>query len=495
MAADGSRASTGSARTASADAGAAQPARAGGRGGAHQDPGRCRRLHRPRRPGPGPDGLDRAHRRGVGRPAALPLRHQGAPLRRGAEVLPRGLGRAQPARAVGRRRRPRGAALVLPRPVPAQRRAARGRVAPVAGAGAAVHPRPAPRQGRSRSLRGPLRHHGRHRPRGRRRRGLRHRPRPAVRSPRQRSRSPTDSVVGSWPGTPTSGSRRRGPPSPPPSGSWSATTDHSRRRSASKASRRMSRPDVVVVGAGLAGLSAARDLEAGGAQVTVLEARPRVGGRVEQVELADGRRVQLGGEVVGDAHTSYLGLVAELGLTLTASYVAEPGEITRQVPDSVDVGDLAVLVHRGRPGVVRRGGGRPREGAGLDRPRRPLGVPGPQPAGPAQRRRLAPRGRGLPRRAAAVGAGPPEHVRRLDRADQPVRLRPQDRRGRHHRQLRRRAVGEPPGRRGVRHGGADDGGRAARRTPVDAGAPHRGRRRTGAWSRPRTARRCAPTPS
>ena len=96
--------------------------------------------------------------------------------------------------------------------------------------------------------------------------------------------------------------------------------------------------DVIVVGAGLAGLSAARDLEAGGASVTVLEARDRAGGRVEQVELPDGRRVQLGGEVVGNAHTSYLGLVAELGLTLVPSYVAEPGEITRQVPDSVDVG-------------------------------------------------------------------------------------------------------------------------------------------------------------
>ncbi|GAB6984979.1 flavin monoamine oxidase family protein [Nocardioides pyridinolyticus] len=96
--------------------------------------------------------------------------------------------------------------------------------------------------------------------------------------------------------------------------------------------------DVVVVGAGLAGLAAARDLEAGGAQVTVLEARDRVGGRVEQVELPDGRRVQLGGEVVGTAHTGYLGLVEELGLTLTASYVAEPGRITRQVPGSVDVG-------------------------------------------------------------------------------------------------------------------------------------------------------------
>ncbi len=100
----------------------------------------------------------------------------------------------------------------------------------------------------------------------------------------------------------------------------------------------MSGADVVVVGAGLAGLSAARDLVAGGASVTVLEARDRVGGRVEQVELADGRRVQLGGEVVGNAHTAYLGLVAELGLSVVPSYVAEPGEITRQVPGSVDVG-------------------------------------------------------------------------------------------------------------------------------------------------------------
>jgi len=100
----------------------------------------------------------------------------------------------------------------------------------------------------------------------------------------------------------------------------------------------MSRADVVVVGAGLAGLSAARDLEAAGATVTVVEARDRGGGRVEQVELPDGRQVQLGGEVVGNAHTAYLGLVAELGLTLVPSYVAEPGEITRQVPESVDVG-------------------------------------------------------------------------------------------------------------------------------------------------------------
>src|SRR6201990_2672489 len=102
----------------------------------------------------------------------------------------------------------------------------------------------------------------------------------------------------------------------------------------------MSVTDVIVVGAGLAGLSAARDLAAGGATVTVLEARDRVGGRVEQVELPDGRRVQLGGEVVGNAHTAYLGLVAELGLTLVPSYVAEPGELTWILSDGLHVGDI-----------------------------------------------------------------------------------------------------------------------------------------------------------
>ncbi len=97
--------------------------------------------------------------------------------------------------------------------------------------------------------------------------------------------------------------------------------------------------DVIVIGAGLAGLSAARDLHNAGVDVLVLEARDRVGGRVEQQILDDGRIVQLGGEVVGNAHTSYLGLVAELGLTLVPSYVAEPGEIVRATPEDVSVGD------------------------------------------------------------------------------------------------------------------------------------------------------------
>ncbi len=97
--------------------------------------------------------------------------------------------------------------------------------------------------------------------------------------------------------------------------------------------------DALVVGAGLAGLAAARDLALAGVDVQVLEARGRPGGRVEQATLPDGRLVQLGGELIGGFHTSYLGLVAELGLTLRPSYVAEPGETTSDLVDGVHVGD------------------------------------------------------------------------------------------------------------------------------------------------------------
>jgi monoamine oxidase len=97
--------------------------------------------------------------------------------------------------------------------------------------------------------------------------------------------------------------------------------------------------DVVVLGAGLAGLAAARDLTRGGADVVVLEARERVGGRVEAATLADGRRVQLGGEVIGHAHVAYRDLAGELGLTIEPSYVNEPGEISWGLDDGVHVGD------------------------------------------------------------------------------------------------------------------------------------------------------------
>ena len=98
-------------------------------------------------------------------------------------------------------------------------------------------------------------------------------------------------------------------------------------------------PDAIVVGAGLAGLSAARDLAAGGTDVVVLEARDRPGGRVVQTPLADGRLVQLGGELTGPFQSSYRGLVEELGLTLEPSFVADPGEETYLLAEGRFVGD------------------------------------------------------------------------------------------------------------------------------------------------------------
>ena len=101
----------------------------------------------------------------------------------------------------------------------------------------------------------------------------------------------------------------------------------------------MARHDVVVMGAGLAGLSAALDLKAGGADVVVLEARDRPGGRVVQTQMPDGRLVQLGGEVTGAFQTAYRGLVEELGLTLESAFPSIPGEDTYMLADGRFVGN------------------------------------------------------------------------------------------------------------------------------------------------------------
>ena len=57
--------------------------------------------------------------------------------------------------------------------------------------------------------------------------------------------------------------------------------------------------DLVVVGAGLAGLSAARAAAHAGASVVVVEARDRVGGRVLNEDIGDGNVVEVGGQWIG----------------------------------------------------------------------------------------------------------------------------------------------------------------------------------------------------
>src|SRR5690242_10731970 len=77
--------------------------------------------------------------------------------------------------------------------------------------------------------------------------------------------------------------------------------------------------DVVVVGAGLAGLTAASDLVAGGREVVVLEARDRVGGRLLNVEIG-GEPNELGGEWIAPYQSAMHELLAELGIELFHAY-------------------------------------------------------------------------------------------------------------------------------------------------------------------------------
>jgi monoamine oxidase len=72
--------------------------------------------------------------------------------------------------------------------------------------------------------------------------------------------------------------------------------------------------DVVVVGAGLAGLTAAREVEAQGATALVLEARDRVGGRTLNEPIGDGKVVEVGGQWIGPGQDRMAGLAREMGV-------------------------------------------------------------------------------------------------------------------------------------------------------------------------------------
>jgi monoamine oxidase len=96
---------------------------------------------------------------------------------------------------------------------------------------------------------------------------------------------------------------------------------------------------VLVAGAGLAGLAAAHDLAALEADVTVVEARGRVGGRVWTIRdgFARKQHAEAGGDMIDEGQEEIRALAADLGLTLTRilrsgfGYVRQDGERPRVV--------------------------------------------------------------------------------------------------------------------------------------------------------------------
>jgi monoamine oxidase len=84
---------------------------------------------------------------------------------------------------------------------------------------------------------------------------------------------------------------------------------------------RVMEADVCVVGAGLAGLTAARRISQAGQSVAVLEARDRVGGRVWTRTSASGVPVDMGGCFVGPHHERLHALAKETGVSTFKTFV------------------------------------------------------------------------------------------------------------------------------------------------------------------------------
>jgi monoamine oxidase len=116
---------------------------------------------------------------------------------------------------------------------------------------------------------------------------------------------------------------------------------------------------VAVIGAGLAGLAAADELARAGAEVEVLEARERVGGRTWSRALPNGAVIEMGAEFVLAGNTAVRELATELGLGLWDKGMRygdrEPrggiGTTPAALAGAVRAADRAIAKLDGRPSV------------------------------------------------------------------------------------------------------------------------------------------------
>jgi monoamine oxidase len=109
--------------------------------------------------------------------------------------------------------------------------------------------------------------------------------------------------------------------------------------------------DVVVVGAGLSGLVAARQLRRQGLRVHILEARNRTGGRMIRQTTRTGAVIDLGGQWGGETHHRFETLVNELGIERFPSYYDGQGVLVwddkRVVADMAKKPSNSVLLFDG----------------------------------------------------------------------------------------------------------------------------------------------------